>query len=123
MNGVSPAPRCLRPRPPGVTINKLAARPNVVIATNPKPDIYCMFYLKWSNLYRRFESDAHGFCDELECDLLQILHPREIVLMSGSVTFAGLSGLTKAVNRSCRIRLRRRRPAKLHDVLKNTNIL
>ena len=20
-----------------------------------------MFYLKWSNLYRRFESDAHGF--------------------------------------------------------------
>lgn len=44
-----------------------------------------MFYLKWSNLYRRFESDAHGFCDELDCDLLQILHPQEIILMSQKI--------------------------------------
>ena len=82
-----------------------------------------MCYLKWGNLYKRFESDAYGFCDDMDCDLLQILHPQEIILMSGSVTFAGLSDLTKAVNCSCRIRLRRRRPAKLHDVLKNMNIL
>ena len=49
-----------------------------------------MSYLKWSNLYRRFESDAYGFCDDLECDLLQILHPREIILMSRNIPDATL---------------------------------
>ena len=44
-----------------------------------------MCYLKWGNLYKRFESDAYGFCDDLDCDLLQILHPREIVLMSKNI--------------------------------------
>ncbi len=44
-----------------------------------------MFYLKWSSLYRRFESYAYGFCDEMDCDLLQILHPQEIILMSKKI--------------------------------------